>query len=145
MTKILPSLMFAGAMSLSALAMAQPPAPDAMGGDFLLRERVIERLELSDEQVSQIRELKENFQAEFPRDENSREAHREAMKALMEAETFDEAAAQALLDEQTERKLAAMRLRYDINQILTEEQRETLQKMQERMQKRRPKGDRDRR
>lgn len=46
---------------------------------------------------------------------------------------------------QAERKLAAMRLRYDIHHILTEEQRETLQKIQERMQKRGPRGGRDKR
>ncbi|MBU2886890.1 periplasmic heavy metal sensor [Gilvimarinus agarilyticus] len=143
MTKLLPTLMIAGALTISSLASAQP-GPRGGEGELLLRERVIEKLELSDEQVSQIQLLTENFKSAYPRDDSAREQHREQMQALMQAETFDPVVAQTLIDAKDERELAMMQLRFDLGKVLSEEQREEVKAMQEKM-KDRGKGGRDKR
>lgn len=101
-----------------------------------LSERFAEKLSLSDEQTSQIRVLVDNHTAVYPRDRDSRKAHRDAVNALIQAESFDENAARELVSQKLESEVAALKLRHDINQVLTVEQREQLQEMKQRMKKR---------
>ncbi|MCP8897888.1 Spy/CpxP family protein refolding chaperone [Gilvimarinus xylanilyticus] len=110
--------------------------PDHAPHSILLSERVAEKLNLSDEQSSQIRVLLDNHTAVYPRDRDTRKAQREATDALIQAQSFDEAAARELLSQKLERELAALKLRHDINQVLSAEQREQLQQMKQRMKKR---------
>ncbi|MDO3385180.1 Spy/CpxP family protein refolding chaperone [Gilvimarinus sp. SDUM040013] len=136
MSKLIPQLLIAGVLSFSAAAFAGPHGSGGAAGHFLLKERVIEKLSLSEEQVSQIRVLAENYEAVYPRDSRAREEHRASMQALMNAETFDNAAAAELVDAGDERRIATMKLRFDINQVLSDAQQEQLHAFQRKMQKR---------
>ncbi|WP_339897597.1 Spy/CpxP family protein refolding chaperone [uncultured Gilvimarinus sp.] len=142
MNKTLTTILLSSALALSSAAYAGHGPRDMMGPGVLLSERIAERLELTDEQQLQISERIELYRSEYPKGEG-REAfagHREAMKALMEQETFDETAARALLSEGTERRLVQMKLRHDLAQILTDEQRESLEQMQRRRGEKHRKG-----
>ncbi|WP_041522867.1 Spy/CpxP family protein refolding chaperone [Gilvimarinus agarilyticus] len=134
MKKTLTTMLLSSALALSTAAYAGNGPRDMMGPGTLLNDRVVEKLALSDEQQTQISERLELFHSQYPKEDKreARDEQRQAMKALMEQETFDEAAARALLSEGTEQRLAQMKLRHDLAQILTDEQRDSLEQMQER-------------
>ena len=143
MTKTLSSLLFCGVLSCMTVANAEPGSR-AMGGEFLLKDRVAEKLSLTDEQLAEIKMLTDNYRSVYPRDEGAREEHREAVKALMTAETFDETAARALLDENDDKQLAAMQLRFDIAKVLSDEQKAQLHEMKSKFGKHRNGSDKHR-
>lgn len=136
MKKALGTIAMATCLAFSSVTLARPDGPRDADAEFLLRERVAEKLELSDAQKSEISRLTEEFKLLYPRDKEAREAHHAALKAIMEADSFDEIAAQELLDAGDEKKLAALRLRFDINNVLTDEQQAKLEQMRERMRDR---------
>ncbi|WP_020208421.1 Spy/CpxP family protein refolding chaperone [Gilvimarinus chinensis] len=103
---------------------------------FLLHERMAEKIALTDEQRSQIQVLVENHQAVFPQDKETRKSQREAMQAIVDADDFDEAAARSLLEQGVEQKVAELKLRHDIGQVLSDEQKALLEQMKERGKKR---------
>ncbi|MBT1445255.1 Spy/CpxP family protein refolding chaperone [Shewanella sp. JM162201] len=121
------------------------------GGPMMMENmrHMFKDLNLSDEQKVQLRELmkahKDARKAERDADgaerDASRAAHHEKMQALMNAPTFDEAAAKALIAERQargeERALEAMKLQHQMFQLLTPEQKTQLQaKMEQKRQER---------
>ncbi len=127
------------AASGAALAAHHGGGKGAPGSDGVKRlyHNMLE-LNLSDSQRTELKSLmqqaKANAQAQ--RAENKpTEAERQAQKAevqsLMDAPQFDEAQARALIAskqaKQTNQALASMKLRYDMMQVLSSDQRATLQ------------------
>ena len=104
-------------------------------GHYLLHEKVAERLELTDAQREEIRQLTEAHREQYPRDRKNHEEQREDFKALMDAPEFDEAAVREHLAAQTDKRVASMKLEHQIRQLLTDEQRQQLDEMHERMKK----------
>ena len=137
MKKTLTTLALTSALVLTTAAYAGNGPRDMMGPAALLNDRGAERLALTDDQQVRISELIELHRSQYPQGD-AKEAFaqkREAMDALMTEPEFDESAARALLSEDTERRLAGMKLRHDLAQVLTDGQREKLEKMRERQHK----------
>lgn len=97
-------------------------------------QAALSELSLTSEQQTAIdkllaagRDQRADFRAEMQDDRSERHA---AMMKLLNAETFDETAAQALIAEQqkarADQQLAMMKLHHQIAQLLTEEQRTQL-------------------
>lgn len=98
-------------------------------GDF--RElRALEKLDLTDSQKTQIQQLLEAHKAQREALKPTA-AEREQAKAAFNTDVFDEAGIRENLarhnEKRAEQQLAALKLRYDIAQVLTEEQRQQLQ------------------
>lgn len=105
-------------------------------------KRALARLDLTDSQQQQINQLIQQHRNERASKADGGKADSKAeirasqqqLKALMAAAQFDEVAARQLLEQRQqaklERQLAGMKLRHDIMQLLTEEQRQQLQQMQ---------------
>ncbi|QSX33895.1 Spy/CpxP family protein refolding chaperone [Shewanella avicenniae] len=93
-------------------------------GDFMS----LRGIELTDEQQAAISKLKD---AHFAKMSEERSKQRDAMQALMAEKTFDEAKAKKLLvarDKQREaHQLERMKLRHDVLQLLTDEQKQQMQ------------------
>ncbi len=110
-----------GALLLTASLWAMPPQMgggfgDGPGGELFFMERMAERLQLSDEQRVQVQQLFEQ---------------RKAMRKLMEGDVFDESAARKLVSKQsaamTELAVIRVRGRFEMQKLLTPEQREKMQ------------------
>ena len=90
-----------------------------------------QQLDLTEQQRQQIRELMQAHRAAKPT------AQREAMQALLDAPQFDEQAARDLLAQRAaqreQRQLAGLKLQHEIRQLLTSEQREQLQQLQQKL------------
>lgn len=105
-------------------------------------QRALARLDLTDSQQQQINQLMQQHRNERASKADGGKADSKAeyrashqqLKALMAAAQFDEVAARQLLEQRQqaglERQLAGMKLRHDIMQLLTQEQRQQLQQMQ---------------
>lgn len=146
MKSLFRTLTLASALVLSAQAMAGdnpgprpghggPEGPGMMPLHMLLKDRVSEKLALTDTQKAQIKSLLEAHKGERPsRDEMK--AKMAEFKALMEAPSFDENKARALLEERVDHELDRMKLGHDVMQVLTQEQRDKLADMREKMMSR---------
>lgn len=108
--------------------------------DFGLK-RALARLDLTDSQQQQINQLIQQHHSERGNNADGgiadskaeyRASHQQ-LKALMAADQFDEVAARQLLAQRQqaklEQQLTGMKLRHNIMQLLTEEQRQQLQQM----------------
>ncbi|MDO3381847.1 Spy/CpxP family protein refolding chaperone [Gilvimarinus algae] len=137
MKRMISSLTLCTALALPFAALGAAPGEHFDGTEFLLKDRVAEKLELTDQQRSQIQVLIDNHRAVYPPSRELWREKREAVEALMQAAEFDEAAARALLDADDERRLADMKLRHSLSQVLTDEQKDTLKAMGKRMKERR--------
>lgn len=100
---------------------------------------MLKGLDLTDAQREQIRQLMQTGRADKAAAKPEKAA-REQLHALMQAETFDEVAARQLLEQQQqamlERQLAGMKLRHQVLQVLTDEQRAKLEARMKRQQQR---------
>ena len=125
---------------VSIAAIAQPFSGNgARGGDRGFQGapmiRGLMNLDLTDNQRNQIQALmaeqRESIRAEAEAVRAEMQSIREEMKALMEADVYDEAAAAQLLARKSEilnaRQIEREKIHhYILNEILTDEQRETL-------------------
>lgn len=120
---------------LSATAWAMPPGfgGDLHGGpgsDLFHLERMAERLQLDDEQRGRLEALHERHREQARPYVRTLVKSRRAMKHLMKADTFDEAAVRAVAAEQsaamTELAVIKARGRFEVREILTPEQRAKL-------------------
>ena len=114
---------------------------------FLLSERGANKLDLSDEQQTELKAIFEaqkiQMQALKGTDKDARKAEREAHKAKMEtllsAATFDENAAAELLalrhEKGEEIGLIKLKTQHQVWHVLNAEQREKFEKIQKRMHK----------
>ena len=107
--------------------------------------RMLRSLDLTTEQQRQIKQLFTDFKATHKGERPDMESHAE-FKQILAAEQFDEAQARLLLQQRQqdnlERQVAGLKLRHDVLQVLTAEQREQLaekqQKWHERAKKHQP-------
>ncbi len=129
--------------SLSGFAFAHDNNHDRHGGHHAQHtpiKRMLAGIELSDTQREQVKALVQQSRAEHsmtPPDHTARTQ----WQALLTAEQFDDAAALSLLQQQQQRqlehRLAELKLRHQVLQVLTDAQRaELLEKWQRRQQKR---------
>jgi periplasmic protein CpxP/Spy len=96
--------------------------------------KALKGLDLTDAQKEQIKALTAQHRASMPkRDEVKLEM--EQLKALVQADTFDEAAVRALLESKQKDKLdhevARAKLQFEINKVLTVEQKAKLAERQQ--------------
>lgn len=138
------TLTLATTLLLSGLLLPAMAQPGGRCGGEPLRAALAE-LTLSAEQQSAITpllaEAKAARQARRDDKPEQRQAHQQAMQALMEQENFDEAAALKLIEQrqqqQTAQQLTMMKLHHQIGRLLTTEQRAELR---EQLQEQMPRG-----
>jgi protein CpxP len=98
--------------------------------------RMLKGLDLTDSQRQQIDQFVTAFKAKKP-DPAARKAVAEKVKALVQADAFDEVAARQLLEQQQvqmlEHGVARLKLQHDIRSVLTAEQKEKLDARMARM------------
>ncbi|GAA5218304.1 Spy/CpxP family protein refolding chaperone [Corallincola platygyrae] len=123
------------AILVSPLAIAKP----GKGGDNNPMKQVLSQLDLSDDQKSEIRELMKSAKAEKKanRETNKaeREDHKEQMRALITADSFDENAAKVLIAERQEKMaehmLKRVEMHYKIYHLLEPAQQEKFLELME--------------
>ena len=103
--------------------------------NFLLSKRAVSELDLTVDQQAQIKSIITELKADKKDRKLERKENREAFRALVEAESFDEDKAIALMSdikaERSEKVLAHLKSRHQIWQLLTVEQREKLTEIRE--------------
>ncbi len=103
--------------------------------NFLLSKRAVSALDLTVDQQAQIKSIITELKADKKDRKLERKENREAFRALVEAESFDEDKAIALMSdikaERSEKVLAHLKSRHQIWQLLTVEQREKLTEIRE--------------
>jgi protein CpxP len=113
---------------------------------FLLSERGIDKLQLTEEQQTQLKAIfaQQKTQFEALRGDKdamkaARAAHKEKMDALLTAKTFDETAALELIKARQEKgeQFAMLKMKSDhaIWQVLNAEQRESYQEIKKHLRK----------
>ncbi|PCK32115.1 Spy/CpxP family protein refolding chaperone [Pseudoalteromonas piscicida] len=136
--KLLSTLALVTVLGVSTLSFTA--SAGSMGGKLehsarlLLSEKGQKLLELTDAQQVQLKTIyadhKAAKQALKAQSKETRTAYRQEMKALMEAEVFDKAQAQLLLEQGQDKQqawaLLAMETRHKVIHVLSEEQREKL-------------------
>ena len=103
-------------------------------------QRMLGSLDLTERQQAQIKQLVEQHRTQqkaLPRDK----AIRQQLQQLVAADSFDEVAARQLLQQQqqqtVEQRLAGLKLKHEILQLLSEEQRQELAEKQQKWQQKR--------
>lgn len=110
-------------------------------GDMGLRLiQMGKRLDLTDEQETQILELSQKYRAEIRENQNACEANRKKMASLHNSDTFDEAALRSAMDEaypaMVDRVVLHAKYRSELGKILTDDQKGKLKNLRDRMHKR---------
>lgn len=103
-------------------------------------QRVSEKLELSEQQLSEIEAIRAQRRDESEAFKTLAKAHREAEKALIRTDTFDQQAWLTLYEQHqdaaTTQALSMAYSRHQMAQVLTEEQRQSLEEMTHKVRKR---------
>tara|TARA_Y100001956_G_scaffold41417_1_gene40583 strand:+ start:922 stop:1362 length:441 start_codon:yes stop_codon:yes gene_type:complete len=133
LSTLLSAIVLSGSILVSLTANAK--GHSEYRGDFLLSKRAVAALDLTVDQQAQIKSIITELKADEKDRKLERKENREAFRALVEAESFDEDKAQALMSdikaERSEKVLAHLKSRHQIWQLLTVEQREKLTEMRE--------------
>ncbi|CAM4222971.1 Spy/CpxP family protein refolding chaperone [Pseudoalteromonas byunsanensis] len=107
---------------------------------FLLTEKAVAKLNLSQDQQDKIAQILEQKKSAMKALKMSRAEYKDEFKALMESEYFDEQQAKTLIAKTSEAKnealLAKLKSKHQIKQVLNQEQREKLAKIEHRKMKR---------
>lgn len=123
-----------GALLVSGAAFAKPGHDGPRGGQenpVRMVMKDLKRLELTDEQRTEVRAIMDNLRANNKAAREERKAQRpEEKPQFASAEEASEAAIARFSDSQSQR-LAVAHARHDIYQLLTDAQRQTLQEKQE--------------
>jgi Spy/CpxP family protein refolding chaperone len=102
-------------------------------GDKL--ERMSQKLNLTDEQRTQISTIMEQYKTDFDPEAHKaeREAHRAAMQSMMQSEDFDEQSArefmQSMQAQRVDKQVERMKMQHEILAVLTPEQQAQLEQM----------------
>ena len=133
------ALVFSGLLAVtSGSSFAGPESGhEGHGPEAGFHLKAFKGLDLTDAQKEQIKTLMEQHRATMPkRDEIKSE--KEQLKALIQAESFDEAAVRALLEskqkDRLDHEVARAKLQFDINKVLTVEQKAKLAERQQKWQ-----------
>lgn len=146
-TKIILLLSMIATTGLSGMALAHQHNADGKHQQHHMAhtqlhamQRMLGSLDLTDSQQAQIKQLTQQHRAQqkaLPRDS----ALRQQLQQLIAADNFDEVAAVSLLEQQQqkelERRLAGLKLQYEIHQLLTPQQRQQLADKQQKWQQKR--------
>ncbi|WP_445767347.1 Spy/CpxP family protein refolding chaperone [Rheinheimera sp.] len=146
-TKFVLVLSMIAATGLSGVALAHQHNDDAKRQQrnsphtqLHAMQRMLGALDLTDSQQAQIKQLMQQHRAQqkaLPRDN----ALRQQLQQLVAADSFDEASARRLLQQQqqqqVEQRLTGLKLKHDILQLLSEEQRQQLAEKQQKWQQKR--------
>jgi protein CpxP len=135
LSTLLSAIILTGSILVSLSASANAKEHSEHRGEFLLSKRAVAALDLTVDQQAQIKSIIEGLKADKKERKLERKENREAFRALVEAENFDEDKAKALMSdiktERSEKMLAHLKSRHQIWQLLTVEQREKLTEMRE--------------
>ena len=135
LSTLLSAIILTGSILVSVSASANAKEHSEHRGEFLLSKRAVAALDLTVDQQAQIKSIIEGLKADKKERKLERKENREAFRALVEAENFDEDKAKALMSdiktERSEKMLAHLKSRHQIWQLLTVEQREKLSEMRE--------------
>ncbi|MBZ9611229.1 Spy/CpxP family protein refolding chaperone [Rheinheimera maricola] len=103
-------------------------------------QRALSSLDLTDSQQTQIKQLMQQHRAQ-QKAKPGDNITRQQLQGLVTADSFDEVAARQLLElqqqQKVERQLAGLKLKHDILQLLTAEQRQQLTEKQKKWQQKR--------
>jgi len=126
--KTLSALLFSTLVAATSLSALAGPEGDHHGRGFGPMMQ-LKGLDLTDSQKEQIKTLVQQQRPEKPAKEQMLALHQQ-LKTLVQAEQYDEAAVRALLESQQKQRLEAelvrTKLRHDIYQLLTSEQKTKL-------------------
>jgi len=99
-------------------------------------ERMIKHLELSDEQATQVRSIRDSYQPKMQALREKMQENRKQLREEMHAETIDQEKVKKLADKMGDLKADKIILRAEkrnkIHNVLTNEQREKMKEMKER-------------
>lgn len=133
------ALLFSGLLAATSISSFAGPerGHQGHGPSAGLHMKALKGLDLTDVQKEQIKTLMEQHRATMPkRDEVKPEM--DQLKALVQADSFDEAAVRALLESKQKDKLdhevARAKLQFEINKVLTVEQKAKLAERQQKWQ-----------
>ena len=94
-------------------------------------DRMIERLDLNDEQTKQVRLIRDNYRPEMDSLSDKMKGNREQLRELMQEDTIDQdqvkQLAQVIGDLKTDKIILRSDMRAEFNQVLTKEQREKME------------------
>ncbi|ALO41089.1 Spy/CpxP family protein refolding chaperone [Pseudoalteromonas phenolica] len=133
LSTLLSAIVLTGSILVSVTANAKGHSEQR--GDFLLSKRAVAALDLTVDQQAQIKSIITELKADKKDKKVERKENREAFRALVEADSFDEDKAKSLMSdikaERSELIMAHLKSRHQIWQLLTVEQREKLTEMRE--------------
>jgi len=105
------------------------------GADNPMHERMLEQLDLTDDQREQVEQLMTDHRSAMKDRRELMRTHRKEMRDLVHAEDFDEAAirdaAMVIAEAEAEMAVERARLRQEIHKVLTPEQQEKAAEMLE--------------
>ncbi|MFC3031995.1 Spy/CpxP family protein refolding chaperone [Pseudoalteromonas fenneropenaei] len=130
---------------VSQVANAKPHNPEGL--HFLLNPKVAAKLALTDAQQTELKTIMADHKVVMESLGGNKQANREAIEALVQADSFDETKARALLQgfqpEQLEAHVERLKVRHRVYHVLTAEQRAKLEKWREaRKEGKKPRGER---
>ncbi|MCA1930244.1 Spy/CpxP family protein refolding chaperone [Rheinheimera sp.] len=133
------ALVFSGLMATNSISSFAGPerGHEGHGPAMGFHLKALKGLDLSEAQKEQIKALMEQHRATMPKPDQVK-PEMEQLKALVQAESFDEAAVRALLESKQKDKLdqdvARAKLQFEINKVLTTEQKAKLAERQQKWQ-----------
>ncbi len=129
------------ALTVGAGAMAQGGhgeghhGPRGHGMGHHMMERMFSKLDLSEQQQEEVKGILTNFKNQMKDKRTERFAFKDQIKALVQSETFDEAAVRALIEskqaQRLEAQVAKARMKNQIWNVLNAEQQVQLNEMME--------------
>lgn len=130
------ALLFSGLLATTSISSFAGPdrGHEGHGPEAGLHMKALRGLDLTDSQKEQIKMLMDQHRATMPkRDEVKPEM--DQLKALVQADSFDEAAVRALLEakqkDRLDQDVSRAKLQFDINKVLTVEQKAKLAERQQ--------------
>lgn len=133
------ALLFSGLVAATSISSFAGPergheAHDGHGAKHGWHLRALKGLDLTDAQKEQIKTLTEQHRASMPKHDEMKSDMTE-LKALVQAESFDEAAVRALFEskqkDRLDHEVARAKLQFEINKVLTVEQKAKLAERQQ--------------
>lgn len=133
------ALLFSGLLAATSISSFAAPerGHQGHGPSAGLHMKALKGLDLTDAQKEQIKTLMEQHRATMPK-RGEAKPEMDQLKALVQADSFDEAAVRALLEskqkDKLEHEVARAKLQFEINKVLTVEQKAKLAERQQKWQ-----------
>ncbi|HEY1059210.1 MAG TPA: Spy/CpxP family protein refolding chaperone [Limnobacter sp.] len=135
------------AMPAAGDATAAPPPPphEMRGGHGMERHEhgpmaLLKKLNLTPDQNAKVKQILDKQRASMDGKREAHKAHRDEMRALVESDTFDQAKATQLIQQQQQQelndRLSMLQTQHDIYMVLTPDQRTKLKALEDRREQR---------